>query len=83
MGTYDDWKTRSDRDDAPQWEEAEGEQMDEDEYAIHDAEQAFAVLVDRFGATRAKQMMFAIFLRYGLDDIKARAARPEVKEQLK
>ena len=25
--------------------------MDEDEYAIHEAEQAFAVLVDRFGAT--------------------------------
>ena len=58
--------------------------MDEDEYAIHEAEQAFAVLVDRFGATRAKQMMFAIFLRHGLNDLKQRRAKltPEQAEEL-
>lgn len=77
MGTYDDWKTRDDRP-----EELDPEQMNEAEYAVYEAEQAFNVLVEHWGATRAKQFMFAIFLKTGMDDLKARAAKPEVKEQL-
>ena len=84
MGTYDDWKTRSDRDDGPELEWPEVETMIEAEYAVYEAEQAFNVLVEHWGATRAKQMMFAIFLKHGVDDLKQRRARltPEQAEEL-
>ena len=78
MPGYDRWKTRDDR---PE-DELEPEQMTEKEYAVYEAEQAFNVLVEQWGATRAKQFMMAIFLKHGMDDLKARAARPGVKEQL-
>ena len=81
--TYDDWKTKSDRDDSPELEWPEVEKMIEAEYALYEAEQAFNVLVEHWGATRAKQFMFSIFLKHGMDDLKASAAKPGVKEQLK
>ena len=74
MGTYDD--------DGPQ-DELDPEQMTEQEYSVYEAEQAFNVLVEQWGVVRAKQFMLAIFLKHGMDDLKARAAKPGVKEQLK
>jgi hypothetical protein len=67
--SYDQWKTRSDRDDEVQWDEAEEEQMDEDELAIHDAEMAFDVLVERYGYERSSAIFTAIIRDYGRKDM--------------
>ena len=74
MGTYDD---------GPQ-DELDPEQMTEKEYAVYEAEQAFNVLVEQWGPTRAKQFMMAIFLKHGIREIKQRRARltPEQAEEL-
>ena len=74
MSNYDQWKLRAPEDDGPQEEFGpEEEQIDEAEYAIHDAENAFDALVEQWGEI-ATQKMLAIILRHGIRDLKQRRA---------